>query len=583
MSGLGRTLSALASLAAAAVGAFGLPPAAVDAPLVAGSRGFLVTVLEGNEPREIPVVYLGTYRDFAGPGYDLHLVQLEGPDAERVGVAAGMSGSPVYFGGKLVGALSYRMGLLPRDPVAGVTPIEDMVEAARRESPSSAHRTQESGIAPIATPVVAAGLAPGVRDWFGPRLAERGFVLAAGGGRSQGAGAAPPVLEPGSPVGVELLRGDLRIAATGTVTWVDRGRVYAFGHPFLGRGRVEMPMVSAEVIHTLADLAGSVRLANIGEELGAVVEDRHSAIIGQVGGKARMIQLGLALHGGDYGDQRFQFELVDDTDLAPLLSATAMLQGLQSAAGYSPATTLVAKGIVHMTHLGELPLEMAFAGTAGADPTVAAATQVYAVLTTLWRNPFVEPAVERIELRVDVRPEIVNYRLDDLHYSREALRPGATLRVQCVLQKYQGESATEELSLTLPQRLPSEGVVLAVGNPLEIDQAVGGTLPRRLQTAADAASYVRVLADLRSANRLSAVIYEPGGAVVARGSSFTQLPPTAEWLLATQAPATRRTSSVSPLARAERELEGPVTGLQQVRLQVERGTTARPVVGPSSR
>ena len=120
--------------------------------LVPGAEGTVVTVLEGNRRREIPLTYLGTYRDFSGPGYDLHLVQLEGPDADRVGVAAGMSGSPVYFGGKMIGALAYRLGFMPKTAVAGVTPIEDILDAAR-EAPRG--EAGDASITPIATPVVA--------------------------------------------------------------------------------------------------------------------------------------------------------------------------------------------------------------------------------------------------------------------------------------------------------------------------------------------------------------------------------------------------------------------------------------------
>ena len=121
-------------LLAAAVAHAELPGDEAGEPkLTPGDRGIALTVLEGSQTREIPVRFIGTYDDFAGPGYDLHLVELEGPDAEEVGVAAGMSGSPVYFDGKLIGALAYRLGFLPKKPVAGVTPIADMRAAARAD------------------------------------------------------------------------------------------------------------------------------------------------------------------------------------------------------------------------------------------------------------------------------------------------------------------------------------------------------------------------------------------------------------------------------------------------------------------
>ena len=218
-------------------------------------------------------------------------------------------------------------------------------------------------------------------------------MLSAGGTGRDG-GSEERSLEPGSPVGVELVRGDMRIAATGTVTWVEGDRVYAFGHPFLGSGRVEMPMVSAEVIHTLADLAGSFKLSNIGGELGAVVEDRHAAIVGQIGRRARMIPVDLSVHGADYGDADYSFEVIRSPSLAPVLSAVSVMTALQTSAGYSQTATLMARGRVRMRDLPDLPLEMAVAGTAGSDPSGLLA------LTALGTGEFLEFG-NRAELRPD--------------------------------------------------------------------------------------------------------------------------------------------------------------------------------------
>jgi len=542
-----------------------------DGSLVPGAEGTVVTVLEGNRRREIPLTYLGTYRDFSGPGYDLHLVQLQGPEAERVGVAAGMSGSPVYFDGKMIGALAYRLGFMPKTAVAGVTPIEDMLDAAREEPRGD---TAESGISPIATPVVAAGLSRGARDWIAPRLGEMGFVLASGGGGT-GDGFAPAALEPGSAVGVELVRGDMRIAATGTVTWVDGDRVYAFGHPFLGTGRVEMPMVSAEVIHTLGDLAGSFKLSNLGDEIGAVVEDRHAAIVGRLGQRAAMIPVRMTVRGADYGESTYEFEVVDSAELAPVLSAVSVMTALQTNAGYSQRSTLMARGKVRMANLPDLPLEMAAAGTAGSDPSAMLAGELSAILGALWRSPFENPGVRGIDLTIDARREIVSYSLESLHYDREEVGPGDTLEVRCLLRPYRGEPITRTLTLQLPDRLPADNrLVLAVGNPRTIDGAMGNILSQRFRSAADPAGYVGVLADLHGPQRLMALVLERGGAVIAGGGAYSQLPPTAERLLATQnTDSRRRSAALSPIARAETELDGPISGMRQVHLRVRSNET----------
>jgi len=548
---------------AAADSATGLEP---------GDRGTVVTVLEGGRAEEIPLVYLGTYHDFAGPGFDLHLVELEGPQAERVGVASGMSGSPVYIGGRLIGALSYRLGRLPKTAVAGVTPIEDVLAASRARPPELAH-AGDAAIRPIATPILLSGVVGNVKSWLAPQLEELGFVMASGGAGGS-ANDIPTKLEPGSPVGVELVRGDMRMSATGTVTWVDAETIWAFGHPFLGMGRIEMPMVTAEVIHTLPDLAGSVKLANVGSVVGAIVEDRQSAIVGRIGQEARMIPIDVSIRGGDYDEQQFHFEAVQNSRLTPLLVGVVAANALYVNNGHTEKTTMLARGTVRLTGLPELPLEMAFSGAEDVDPSLAVAGQLFGTLNRLWSNPFQEVDVEGIELSVEVQGQPIGYRVENIHYDRGPLHPGETLTVQCVLREHRGGTVTRELSFELPEQLPRSGtLMLAVSNPAGIERALGSPLSRRVRSAGDMRSLVRALSDLRSSHRLTGVIYEPGGTVVARGMSYTELPPTAAKLLSLRAtPEDRRVGPlVSPLSRAEIELAGPVHGGGKIRLRVDRG------------
>lgn len=551
------------------------------ARLVPGARGITLSALQGNVVQEIPLTYLGTYKDFAGPGYDLHLVQLEGPIAERVGVASGMSGSPVYIEGRLIGALAYRLGSLPKDPIAGVTPIEVMLEAGRGQ-PLTPPRA-ESTLAPIATPVLVGGMRPEARQWLADHLQALNFVTVAGGGAGMDP-AEQQELGPGSPVGVELLRGDLRVAATGTVTWVDQDLVYAFGHPFFGSGRVEMPMVTAEVIHTMADLAGSLKLANVGTELGAFVEDRWTAIVGRKGLRARMIPMSLVVRGGDYGEQHLKFELVQNSTLAPLLAGAAVANSLQINSGYSQRSTLLAKGTVRLRGLPDLPIEMAFAGDASFNASLGIAGGLLQTLGSLWRNPFSEVEIEALDLEVDVRPEEVRYRLEELQYDRRPLRPGQQLQVRCVLSKFRGEQLTRELTLTVPSNVDgSHDLVLVVGSPEQVDRALGQPLQQRLRSVTDLASLVRVLGHQGSAHRLRGVLHEPGHAVVSRGVVYDELPPTVERLLSSaHVTPGRPRRDVSELGSSEVQLDGPLEGALQVRLRVEGGTAAKDATDPRS-
>ncbi len=546
-----------------------------DATPEPGTPGVVVTVIQGQRTREIPLRYLGLLEDFAGPGYDLHLVELEGEIADNVGVAAGMSGSPVYIDGRLIGALAYRFGFMPKQPVAGVTPIETILDAAR--GPAAGAAMPGDRVSPITTPVMVGGMTPAVQAWLNPRLAERGFTLVAGVGSGTTTGEAAP-LRPGSPVGVQLMRGDVRVAATGTVTWVDGDRVYAFGHPFLGGGRTEMPMVAAEIVHTLADAAGSVKMANIGEEVGMIVEDRFAAVVGLTGRSAPMIPMEMTVRGADYGEETYRFELVKNSDLGPLLVASAVANSLQVNNGYTRESTMKAHGRVRLQGMPDLPVEFAFAGSAPGDPSLALASHLLRTLASLWRNPFAKIQVVGIELTVETRPGIVSYELENIRFDRGKLYPGQDLEIECVLRKFRGERVVRRLVVPIPRRPPREGsLVLAVGSTAAVEAAIGRPIARRMESAADLDSLVAALGAQESTDRLRAVIYEPDGAVISRGELYAELPLTAERLLSRQSAsrAAKPSPAVTPLVQVDQALDGPLRGAKQVRLRLERGADPR--------
>jgi len=547
----------LLSLAVAA--AEPLPETAPDPQ--PGDRGVVRTAIQGTQIEEIPVRYLARQRDAVGPGYDLHLVQLEGPVAERVGVAAGMSGSPVYFAGRLIGALSYRLGALPIEAVAGVTPIEDI----RRAAPRAA-----SGIAsPIATPVQIGGLSAIARGWIEPQLESLGLRLVAGAAGSAADGIATE-LRAGSPVGVALVLGDLSVAATGTVTLVEGDRVYAFGHPFLGTGRVELPMVAAEVIHTLADEAGSVKLARVGASVGAIVDDRLTAIVGIRGATARMIPLGLHVRGRPDGEQTLRFEIARSQSLTPLLAALAVINSLVGSPGYEHESTAILSGRLRIRGYPDVPVELAASSQGAQDPALAVAVRLQQVLAALWRNPFSALDLDGIDLDVTFGPGARSYQLDGVHYDRAAVRPGARVSVTCSLRRYRGAVETRRVEIAVPVDVPHDvRLTIAVGPPDYIDQALGQPVGRRLRSSRDLGAAIEALSELGSAHHLQVVLLGGTPGIVTRGLAYDRLPPTAEKLLG-GAPAGRGSRThASVLSRAEVVLDGPVEGGVVAALELE--------------
>jgi len=556
-----RPLSALAA-AAAIVAAAGADAAGPEIPAI-GARGTVRTVLAGSLIEELPVRFVGTLDGALGPGIDLYLVELEGPVGESIGIAAGMSGSPVSFEGRLFGALSYRLGGLPRRAIGGVTRIDQM-RAAVLAGPAAGMPE------PIATPLSASRLHPDVRRWLAEELDGTGLHVVAAGGSGSTVPAAP--LEPGSAVGVALVRGDVDLAATGTVTAIDGDVVLAFGHPFLGTGRSEAPMVRAEVVHTLADLGGSFKIANVGEEIGAVLDDRLTAIAGYVGRKAAMIPVDVRIGEADGTEQSVRFEFVRRTALAPLLAGVGLANAVLGRVPFEQVGTVIARGAIELAGpAADLPVEWAAAGAGdGASPAVQLAAGLQRTLDLLYRNPFEEPLIEGIRLEVGTSPSPVSYRVDAVLFDRRPLRAGRPLRVVCELTGWRGAAERREIDLDVPHGIaPGTPLVLAVGAAGEIERLSGDSLEARLRTAGDFEAFVGALSRAAGPQRLTAALLRADGGVVAEGAVWKELPPSARRLANSEVlsgPITRLRASV--VSRAEVVLDGPVSGVRTAKVVV---------------
>src|SRR5262245_4909397 len=304
------------------------------------------TVFAGDTQEEFRANIVGVLQNAIGPRRDLIIARLDGGPLATTGVIQGMSGSPVYLDGKLLGAVSYSLGAFPREPIAGITPIGEMVDAVNAAGPRGADRSLAvewpatpaavystlgrilarasaplgalpgdaqiigpgslADLAPTLRPIGAAmvlgGLAPSIdRD-----LRQALSVPAVGQSGSPGTGSPNQPLRAGDPVGLSLIHGDLEVGATGTVTYVDRDRVYAFGHPFLNLGTTSFPMTRARVLTVLPSLQISMKLASMGPVIGTMSQDRTTAVGGTLGTAPRELEINLALSSTRGPTRRFR-------------------------------------------------------------------------------------------------------------------------------------------------------------------------------------------------------------------------------------------------------------------------------------
>src|SRR5579871_5694903 len=274
----------------------------------AGQRGVGRTVFAGSRVEDFQVEILGVL-DNVGPGQSIILARLSGGPLEDTGVMQGMSGSPVYIGGKLVGAVALGFQLA-KAPIAGIRPIEEMLRVDPAATPTrvaSIPRTHVvnggARLEEIATPISFSGFSSTTLEHFAPQLRELGMDPRQGvssGGRISDALGDPRQLEPGSMISVQLLTGDMAVSADGTVTAIDGNKLYAFGHRFLAGGSTELPFARAEVLALLPNLQSSFKISQAREWMGVIRQDRNAAIAGVTGQRAQMTPLEIHVEGNTY-------------------------------------------------------------------------------------------------------------------------------------------------------------------------------------------------------------------------------------------------------------------------------------------
>lgn len=464
-----------------------------------GMNGVAYTIFDGDQIEKIDLQVIGVMNNALGPKQDIILVKLLGDKAAEDGVVAGMSGSPVYFDGKLAGALSLKLGTFTKDAIAGVTPIEDMLkvehfpanvpssEAAggdpSRQAINSAHVAVPTGIVeptaagttgqfliPIETPLIASGLYPATIARFSKEFASWGMTVMAGG-------TAPPSptdaqLKPGDMVGIDLIRGDLSLASGCTVTTVEANQILACGHPLFGFGNVKMPLSRAHVLMTLASSAASTKVMTTGDVIGTLTQDRQTAISGTLGAGPPMIPVDMTLDTPD-GENKYHFEVVESPQLTAVLVATAAFNGIVGSSIYGEGTTLQLDGDIDLN--GHTPVHLAnlFAPT---DPTVPAgfflATEVQSDFAQIYSNPYELPQIKRVDLHVRALPERRWAVIDNAWAEKSEVQPGETVNVKVLLRPYRGAPFLREIPITIPAQTPHGTLELVVSDAAFLNRNV---------------------------------------------------------------------------------------------------------------
>jgi SpoIVB peptidase S55 len=496
-----------------------------------GMRGVAYTVFEGTKPESMDVEVLGVLKNMNGPKGDIILVRLHGAKAEYTGVVAGMSGSPVYFNGKLAGALAFRIGEFSKEPIAGVTPIADMLEinafdknpgaassTARIATDNLATKTSGPGepasitvqnvanyLKPIEAPLVFNGFSEEAIKMFAPQFAASGIVPVMGAGSSSDE-KQPEPLEPGSAVSAVLVRGDMDIAATCTVTYIDAERLLACGHPLLQFGSVDLPMTKANVLATLPSPLNAFKIVNTTEPAGAFVQDRHTGIMGLLNKEPEMIPVTLNIHNGA-ATKEIHYEVLNNPRLSPVAMMATVFNALHGINDYGEETTYRLNGLISVKGYPQVKLQNMFAPTDTGQPAAfLAALSLGDRFGRIYDNPFDVPAVQSVKLDFDLVKERRQARLESARTDLTEARPGDELTVETVLAPYRGERVVRQILIKIPTS--------ASKGPLRILVSDGDTLDRMrrgmpmMARKLDLASTIALLNKEHSNNRVYVSLLE---------------------------------------------------------------------------
>jgi hypothetical protein len=529
-----------------------------------GMKARAWTVFSGTEAQEFGVDIIGVLPGFPAPRQSAIIGRLTGANAEKTGVFAGMSGSPVYIDGKLVGAIAFSFPF-SKEPICGITPIKQMIDIFARQQGTAARSTGAGRtmsfaklastdwqidwpkpaitggtfaapvsagsplnallgqqIAPIATPLVFSGISAEALSLYAPHLQANGLLPVAGVG---GAAAITPMgkvtdktLPPGSSVSVQLVRGDYSLAAYGTVTWRDGERIYAFGHPFLGLGVADMPMSESNVVTVISSVNNSFKLASSGQMVGAISQDRATGIYGMLGHAPKMIPVKINLHTSRDRAETYTYEVANDKFLTPILLNITIFSTIGSTERAIGESTISLRGRINVAGQQPIQIERRFSSmNAGAQTAASVAVPMAALLSSGFDN--VE--IGQITLDITSTDERMSGTLDRIALDRTEVGRGETVEVQAYVRTDSGKQFVQRIPVKIPTDVPLGQLVLFVGD--------GGALQQASATQNfvpnDLGQLVGAINKIKKNDRLYVKLFRVTSGAVIGTSEMPNLPP----------------------------------------------------------
>jgi hypothetical protein len=527
-----------------------------------GMKGMAKTVFSGSEAEEFGVEILGVLPGFPGPRQSAIIAKLTGANVEKTGVFAGMSGSPVYIDGKIVGAIAFSFPF-SKEPIAGITPIKQMIdlfnkgsENVKPKEPRVVSFSQLAGtdwkpnlpkpavssvsllapvstgspllpligqqMTPIATPLVFSGISQESLSTFAPQLVASGLLPVSGVG---GSAAITPLAEvnsntfpPGSSISVQLVRGDYSLAAAGTVTLRDDDRIYAFGHPFLSLGASDMPMTESSVVTVISNMNNSFKLAVPGKMVGSISQDRASGIFGLLRQAPKMIPVKVNLHTSRDRTETYSYEIANDSFLTPLLLNITLFNTITSSERALGDSTISVKGQIKVK--GQEPIQIDRRFSTNNSP-IMAASSIAAPVSSLLTSGFDDVQLDGITLDIDSTETRYLGTLERITLDRTEVRRGEKIEVQAYVRTESGKQFVQRIPVQIPEDAALGQLLVFVGD--------GGALqegsPAKSFVPQDLSQLVKAINTVKKSDRLYVKLFRITNGAVIGTSEMPSLPP----------------------------------------------------------
>ena len=525
-----------------------------------GMRGTARTVFRGSEPEEFQVEILGIIPGYIGPKQDMIVGRISGGAADRTSVFAGMSGSPVYIDGRLVGAISYSFPF-SKEPICGITPIAQMLSifeqnqtpkavsnepravsfaelAAADWKPNFTETVKTSEIVigansimessagqsfqPIATPLAFSGFSQETLNKFAPQLASVGLMAVSAGG---GAARISPLktsnentLQGGASVSMSLIRGDISIAAAGTVTMRDGDKIYAFGHPFLSLGIADLPMFESSVVAVVPSVNNSFKLAVPNNLVGTMTQDRATGVYGKLGQSPKMIPVKLNLETSRGQTETYSVEVAKDDFLTPILLNITVYNSLTATERGLGESLVSISGEIKLKNQPSVIIERRFSG-ASASQLASAAVSI--PVNALMDSRFDDLEITEINLKLTATEGSKTAMLERLALDRTEVAAGETFEVQAFIRTDTGRVLAQKISVKIPADTPAGTLLVTVGD----GGSLNATATFRQLVPKNLGELVKTINGVKKADRLYVQTSRVTNGAIVGASEMPNLPP----------------------------------------------------------